>query len=69
LRSRQAALAAIGLETFLIPNNIIDGGIVGISIMASYLTGLPIAVFLAALNLPFLYWGYRQIGKTFALST
>ena len=64
-----AALAAIGLETFLIPNNIIDGGIVGISIMASYLTGLPIAVFIAALNLPFLYWGYRQIGKTFALST
>jgi len=64
-----AALAAVGLETFLIPNNIIDGGIVGISIMASYLTGLPIAAFLAALNLPFLYWGYRQIGKTFALST
>lgn len=64
-----AALAAIGLETFLIPNNIIDGGIVGISIMASYLTGLPLAAFIAALNLPFLYWGYRQIGKTFALST
>jgi uncharacterized membrane-anchored protein YitT (DUF2179 family) len=64
-----AALAAIGLETFLIPNNIIDGGIVGISIMASYLTGLPIAAFIAALNLPFLYWGYRQIGKTFALAT
>lgn len=64
-----AALASIGLETFLIPNNIIDGGIVGISIMASYLSGLPMAVFLAALNLPFLYWGYRQIGKTFALST
>lgn len=64
-----AALAAVGLETFLIPNNIIDGGIVGISIMASYLTGFPIAAFIAALNLPFLYWGYRQIGKTFALST
>jgi uncharacterized membrane-anchored protein YitT (DUF2179 family) len=64
-----AALASIGLETFLIPNNIIDGGIVGISIMASYLSGVPIAAFLIILNLPFLYWGYRQIGKTFALST
>lgn len=64
-----AALASIGLEIFLIPNNIIDGGIVGISIMASYLSGIPIAVFLIALNLPFLYWGYSQIGKTFALST
>jgi uncharacterized membrane-anchored protein YitT (DUF2179 family) len=64
-----AALASVGLEIFLIPNNIIDGGIVGISIMASYLSGFPMAVFLIVLNLPFLYWGYRQIGKTFALST
>lgn len=64
-----AAFASVGLEIFLIPNNIIDGGIVGISIMASYLSGVPIAVFLILLNLPFLYWGYRQIGKTFALST
>ena len=64
-----AALASVGLETFLIPNNIIDGGIVGISIMASYLSGIPMAAFLVALNLPFLYLGYRQIGKTFALST
>lgn len=64
-----AALASVGLEIFLIPNNIIDGGIVGISIMASYLSGIPIAAFLISLNLPFLYWGYRQIGKTFALST
>lgn len=64
-----AAFASVGLEIFLIPNNIIDGGIVGISIMASYLSGVPIAVFLILLNLPFLYLGYRQIGKTFALST
>lgn len=64
-----AALASIGLEIFLIPNKIIDGGIVGVSIMASYLSGVPLAVFLVALNLPFLYLGYRQIGKTFALST
>lgn len=64
-----AALAAVALEIFLIPNQIIDGGIVGISIMASYLSGIPIAVFLIVLNFPFLFWGYRQIGKTFALST
>jgi len=64
-----ALLASIGLETFLIPNNIIDGGIVGISIMAAYVSGIPIAAFLICLNLPFLFLGYRQIGKTFALST
>lgn len=64
-----AALMAVGLEIFLIPNNIIDGGIVGISIIVSYFSSLPIGIFLILLNLPFLFLGYKQIGKTFALST
>ena len=58
-----------GLEIFLVPNNIIDGGVVGISIMASHLTGAPFGVFMILLNLPFLYMGYKQIGKSFAIST
>lgn len=58
-----------GLEIFLVPNNIIDGGVVGISIMASYLTGIPFGAYMVVLNLPFLYLGYKQIGKTFAIST
>lgn len=62
-------IAAIGLEIFLVPNNIIDGGIVGISIMVSHVTGLPLSLFLVVLNIPFLYLGYAQIGKSFAIST
>jgi uncharacterized membrane-anchored protein YitT (DUF2179 family) len=62
-------LAAIGLEEFLVPNNIIDGGVVGISIMASFMTKIPLSVFIVVLNLPFLYLGYKQIGKSFAFST
>ncbi|MBR0358712.1 MAG: YitT family protein, partial [Selenomonadaceae bacterium] len=58
-----------GLEIFLVPNNIIDGGVVGISIMASHLTRAPFGVFMILLNLPFLYMGYKQIGKSFAIST
>lgn len=64
-----SVLASIGLEIFLIPNNIIDGGITGISIMSSYFTNLPLGIFVFTLNLPFLIVGYKQIGKTFALST
>lgn len=60
---------AVGLEEFLVPNQIIDGGIVGISIMASHLTSMPLSIFLVLLNLPFIYLGYTQIGKTFAIST
>lgn len=62
-------LMAVGLEFFFVPNQIIDGGIVGISIIVSYLSGIPLGVYLFLLNLPFLFLGYKQIGKTFALST
>ncbi|MDQ6599141.1 YitT family protein [Bacillus salipaludis] len=64
-----ATLMGVGLEIFLVPNNVIDGGITGISIMLSYLTGWKIGIFLFILNMPFFYIGYKQIGKTFALST
>lgn len=64
-----ALLVSVGLEIFLIPNRIIDGGIVGISIILSYLSGWQIGLFLFVLNLPFVLLGYKQIGKTFALST
>ena len=60
---------SIGLEIFLVPNKIIDGGITGISIILSYLTHVQVGIFLTLLNLPFLFIGYKLIGKTFALST
>ncbi|ALC90418.1 hypothetical protein AM500_11935 [Bacillus sp. FJAT-18017] len=64
-----AVLMAVGLEIFLVPNNVIDGGIVGISIMLSHLTGIGLGIFIFILNIPFFYLGYKQIGKTFAIST
>lgn len=64
-----AVLAAVGLEIFLVPNNIIDGGVIGISILLSHLTGVPLSLLVILLNLPFLYLGYRHIGKTFCLAT
>src|SRR4051794_2489943 len=64
-----ASFMAVALEIFLVPNDIIDGGITGISIMVSHLTGVPLGIFLFIINLPFLVLGYKQIGKTFAIST
>jgi len=64
-----AVLMSVGLEIFLVPNNVIDGGITGISIMLSYVTGLKLGIFLFLFNIPFIFLGYKQIGKTFALST
>ncbi|WP_227001911.1 YitT family protein [Virgibacillus necropolis] len=64
-----AILVAVGLEIFLVPNNIIDGGIIGISILTSYLTNINLGILLVLFNLPFFLIGYKQIGKTFALTT
>ncbi|HOV80237.1 MAG TPA: YitT family protein [Bacillota bacterium] len=62
-------MAAAGLELFLIPNKIIDGGVIGISILTSYLTDLPIGLFIFGLNVPFLLLAYNYIGFTFVMST
>ncbi len=64
-----AVFMAMGIELFLVPNQLLDGGIVGISIILSHLTGLQIGLFIFLLNIPFFFIGYKQIGKTFALST
>lgn len=60
-------LAGIGLELFLVPNDVIDGGITGISVMLSSLLTIPVGVFILLLNIPFLIIGYKAIGKTFSL--
>lgn len=62
-------LMGVALEKFLVPFEIIDGGIAGISIMLSSLTPVPLSVYLFVVNLPFLILGYKQLGKTFAIST
>ena len=58
-------IAAFSLECILIPNDVIDGGIVGISIMANYLTGYSLGIFLIVLNLPFVVMAFQKFGKNF----
>lgn len=62
-----AAITAYGLEVILIPNSVIDGGVTGISIMGATVFELPLGLFLFILNIPFVYVGYKQIGRTFAV--
>jgi len=61
-------LAAFSIEVFLIPNRLIDGGIVGISmILGNLFSYRLIPIFLFILNLPFLYLGYRFVGRAFVI--
>lgn len=62
-----AFITAYGLESVLIPNNVSDGGVTGLSIVGSQVFGLPLGVLIAILNIPFVFLGYKQIGKSFAI--
>lgn len=59
-------IAAYGLETVLIPNSVSDGGVTGLSIVCSQLFHLPLGILIAVINIPFVWLGYKQIGKGFA---
>ncbi|XYY59827.1 YitT family protein [Bacillus velezensis] len=59
-------IAAYGLETVLIPNSVSDGGVTGLSIVGSQLFHLPLGILIAVINIPFVWLGYKQIGKGFA---
>jgi uncharacterized membrane-anchored protein YitT (DUF2179 family) len=59
--------AGLGLHGFLLPSNLIDGGVTGISMLLAAVTGLPLAVLIPIVNLPFIAVGYRYLGKPFAV--
>ncbi|WP_316827944.1 YitT family protein [Pedobacter miscanthi] len=61
--------ACFGLKSFLMPSHFIDGGVTGISLLLSTLTGWNLSYLIAIINIPFVILGYRQIGKGFAIKT
>lgn len=61
--------ATIGLEFFIVPNHLLDGGVTGISLLLSFVTKVDVSIFILAINIPFIFMGYRQVGKLFALKT
>ena len=61
--------AALGLKGFLLPNEFIDGGVTGIALMVSHLTGVSLSLLILVINVPFIVLGYYQIGRKFALKT
>ncbi|MGZ3732850.1 MAG: YitT family protein, partial [Parachlamydiaceae bacterium] len=63
-------LAAFAIEVFFFPNNLIDGGTMGIAMILANLFGQALfPLFLAMTLLPFIYLAYRSIGKTFVIHT
>ena len=62
-----SVIAAFAIEEFLVPNTILDGGIIGIGIMINNLTKLPLSMLTIILNIPFLLIGLHKLGKIFII--
>lgn len=62
-------IAAAALELFLIPNTILDGGITGVSIIIYKLFHISLSLLVIILNIPFIFIGYKNLGKEFLIRT
>ncbi|PLK44663.1 MULTISPECIES: YitT family protein [Emticicia] len=61
--------AGFGLDGFLLPNDFIDGGAVGISLLIRAVTDYPLSLILVLVNIPFIILGLRVVSKEFAIKT
>ena len=64
-----AFIVAVALEMFLLPNKIIDGGVIGISMMISYITDWNLGLLIFCINIPFILLALKSLGKKFIINT
>ena len=64
-----ALIYAFAIEGFLIPSQIIDGGVTGISMILNALLGSELGYFIIGINLPFIALALQKLGKKFVFST
>jgi len=60
---------ALGLQLFLVPNEIVPGGITGIAMVINYLTGLPVGTLIMLINVPIFLAAWKALGRLFALKS
>ncbi|MGO1369635.1 YitT family protein [Senegalia sp. (in: firmicutes)] len=59
-------IMAIGINAFIIPHSLLAGGVSGIAIILTYLTGLNTGIFVLLLNIPIFIFGIKEIDRRFA---
>jgi len=61
--------AGFGLKGFLLPNEFIDGGATGVSLLIRVKSNISLGLLLVIVNLPFIILGAKTIGTKFALKS
>ena len=62
-------MASIGLKGFLLPNEFLDGGAMGIALLTRILSGIDLSLLIVLVNLPFIILGIRQVSLEFAIKS
>jgi uncharacterized membrane-anchored protein YitT (DUF2179 family) len=59
--------AALGLKGFLLPNDFIDGGVTGISLLTAEVTKWPVELLIVVINAPFILLAYFHLDRVVAV--
>lgn len=59
--------ASVGLKGFLLPNEFLDGGAMGIALLIKNLTNIDLSILIILINLPFILIGVKQVSLQFAI--
>lgn len=62
-------LASIGLKGFLLPNQFLDGGAMGVALLVQNLTGIELSLLIVLVNFPFIVAGGRLFSRLFAVKS
>ncbi|MGI5849763.1 MAG: YitT family protein [Christensenellales bacterium] len=62
-------IAVSGLNLFLVPNKIAAGGISGIATILFHVFRIPLGLSIITLNIPLFVFGWKVVGKSFAIKT
>lgn len=64
-----SVIVAFALQAFLFPHKIFDGGVIGVSMMLSYLTKAPLGLLILVIDIPFIAFAYKKLGLKFVIQT
>ena len=62
-----ATIAAFAIEEFLVPNQIFDGGVIGIAMIIEKYIPLQRGLLVTILNIPFVVVGWKRLGSGFMI--
>jgi uncharacterized membrane-anchored protein YitT (DUF2179 family) len=61
--------SGFAMKSFLVPNQFLDGGVTGVSLLFHELYHISLSTLLILVNIPFIIMGGIQVSKTFAFKT